>query len=214
MRQWFLRMPGLIVLLNGVFVVLIPGVLFPICESAHLGWTQGYQPSMRCFWYGQAEILLGLCVCVAGLGLCFRPTRDCGFAVGLMLLPVAAWLVLAPGDGTALAFAALGDGYTSLWGAGGASLGNALVISSYLAIGLGFLGSPQVFVRFIAIYTVFMTVVYSAISYKTPWCMLGFLQGMILLAGVGVAIILRLCCCVPVRSLVILIVAAGCVHLA
>jgi sodium/proline symporter len=72
-------------------------------------------------------------------------------AVGLALLPVAAWLVLAPPAGTQVAFAALGDGFTSLWGPGGASLGNALVIFSYLAIGLGFLGSPQVFVRFIAI---------------------------------------------------------------
>jgi sodium/proline symporter len=71
--------------------------------------------------------------------------------LGLVLLPIAAWLVLAPPPGTQGAFAALGEGYTSLWGAGGPDLGNALVISSYLAIGLGFLGSPQVFVRFIAI---------------------------------------------------------------
>jgi sodium/proline symporter len=71
--------------------------------------------------------------------------------LGLMLLPFAAWLVLAPPSGTELAFASLGEGYTSLWGAGGASLENALIIFSYLAIGLGFLGSPQVFVRFISI---------------------------------------------------------------
>lgn len=72
-------------------------------------------------------------------------------ALGLMLLPVAAWLVLAPPSGTERLFADLGAGYTSLWGAGGASLENALIIVSYLAIGLGFLGSPQVFVRFISI---------------------------------------------------------------
>lgn len=72
-------------------------------------------------------------------------------ALGLTLLPVAAWWVLGPSAGAGLSFAELGEGYTSLWGAGGATLGNALVISSYLAIGLGFLGSPQVFVRFISI---------------------------------------------------------------
>ena len=72
-------------------------------------------------------------------------------ALGLSVLPVAAWLVLAPAAGPSLAFAALAPGFTSLWGPGGASLGSVLVISSYLAIGLGFLGSPQVFVRFIAI---------------------------------------------------------------
>jgi sodium/proline symporter len=72
-------------------------------------------------------------------------------ALGLTLLPVAAWLTLAPSSGLGATFASLGEGYTSLWGPGGASLDNLLVISSYLAIGLGFLGSPQVFVRFIAI---------------------------------------------------------------
>jgi uncharacterized protein (TIGR03663 family) len=46
-------------------------------------------------------------------------------------------------------------------------------------------------VRFIACYAVLLTVAYSAISYKTPWCLLGFLQGLILLAGVGAAVVLR-----------------------
>jgi sodium/proline symporter len=72
-------------------------------------------------------------------------------ALGLTLLPVAAWLVLTPPSGAELAFVGLGEGYTSLWGAGGSSFGNVLIIFSYLAIGLGFLGSPQVFVRFISI---------------------------------------------------------------
>lgn len=42
-------------------------------------------------------------------------------------------------------------------------------------------------VRFLAIYTIAMIVVYSAIPYKTPWCVLSFLTGLILLAGVGAA---------------------------
>lgn len=42
------------------------------------------------------------------------------------------------------------------------------------------------FQRFLAFYTLLMTLVYCAIAYKTTWCMLGFLHGMILLAGVGV----------------------------
>jgi len=48
------------------------------------------------------------------------------------------------------------------------------------------------FLRFIAFYTVAMTVLYSVIRYKTPWCMLGFLHGMILLAGVGAVVLVRL----------------------
>jgi uncharacterized protein (TIGR03663 family) len=46
--------------------------------------------------------------------------------------------------------------------------------------------------RFLAFYTLIMTVVYSAIPYKTPWCLLGFLQGMILLAAVGVAALIKM----------------------
>jgi sodium/proline symporter len=68
---------------------------------------------------------------------------------GLALLPLAAGAMLMDQPGSWLA--ALPVGHTSLWGAGGASLSNALIIVSYLAIGLGFLGSPQVFVRFMAI---------------------------------------------------------------
>lgn len=44
------------------------------------------------------------------------------------------------------------------------------------------------FVRFVFVYTVALTVLYSAIPYKTPWCTLSFLHGYILLAGVGVGV--------------------------
>ncbi len=46
--------------------------------------------------------------------------------------------------------------------------------------------------RFIAFYTLAMVILYSVIRYKTPWCMLGFLHGMILLAGVGAVVLVRL----------------------
>lgn len=41
-------------------------------------------------------------------------------------------------------------------------------------------------VRFLAVYTLVLTLLYSAIPYKTPWCALSFLHGVILLAGMGV----------------------------
>jgi sodium/proline symporter len=69
--------------------------------------------------------------------------------VGLVALPIGAAALLW--DQPGLGLSTLPAGHLSLWGAGGASLGNALVIVGYLAIGLGFLGSPQVFVRFMAI---------------------------------------------------------------
>src|SRR5207248_2870459 len=46
------------------------------------------------------------------------------------------------------------------------------------------------FTRFLALYTIILTAAYSAISYKTPWCLLTFWHGMILLAGVGAAALL------------------------
>jgi len=57
--------------------------------------------------------------------------------------------------------------------------------------GKGIRGANVRLVRFLIYYTVIMTLVYSAIPYKTPWCLLGFLQGMIMLAGVGAAALVR-----------------------
>ena len=39
--------------------------------------------------------------------------------------------------------------------------------------------------RFLGFYTLLMATAYSVIPYKTPWCLLGFLHGMVLLAGIG-----------------------------
>ncbi len=43
------------------------------------------------------------------------------------------------------------------------------------------------FVRFLALYSFALMAVYGLISYKTPWCLLSFWHGMVLLAGVGAA---------------------------
>ncbi|HUT11904.1 MAG TPA: flippase activity-associated protein Agl23 [Thermoguttaceae bacterium] len=68
----------------------------------------------------------------------------------------------------------------------------ALVGLLAAALGKGMKPAAVPFARFAAIYTLVMIAVYSAISYKTPWCALGFLHGMILLAGVGAAVLIGL----------------------
>lgn len=68
--------------------------------------------------------------------------------------------------------------------------------------------------RFLAFYTILMTAFYSLIPYKTPWNMLSFLHGMILLAGVGAVVIAKTLPNVFARALVILLMLAGGVHLA
>ena len=76
--------------------------------------------------------------------------------------------------------------------------------------------------RFIAFYTLTMTVLYSAIPYKTPWCMLSFLHGMILLAGVGTVTLIKMTPNVlprpapwrgGARLIVVCLLIAGALHL-
>ncbi|CAN5424446.1 hypothetical protein BH23VER1_BH23VER1_33310 [soil metagenome] len=48
-------------------------------------------------------------------------------------------------------------------------------------------GRPLHFVRFVAIYSLVTLVVYSSLSYKTPWTILSFFHGAVILAGFGAA---------------------------
>jgi len=70
------------------------------------------------------------------------------------------------------------------------------------------------FCSFLAFYTLVLTIEYSAIPYKTPWCLLGFLHGMTMLAGVGAWGLIR---ALPGRALKLVmgaILVAGMAHLA
>ena len=69
------------------------------------------------------------------------------------------------------------------------------------------------FWRFIAFYTISVIFVYSVIRYKTPWCVLSFLHGAILLAGVGAVALVRWMPHVLLKAPVVLLVCAGTVHL-
>ena len=70
------------------------------------------------------------------------------------------------------------------------------------------------FVRWAGCYTVLLTAAYTAIPYKTPWCLLGFLQGMILLAGVGAVGLVRLIPTLPAKIVLSLVLLAGTSQLA
>jgi len=56
--------------------------------------------------------------------------------------------------------------------------------------GMGLRPKQLPIVRFLSVYTLSMTVIYCAIPYKTPWCALGFFQGMILMAGIAAGVML------------------------
>jgi uncharacterized protein (TIGR03663 family) len=67
--------------------------------------------------------------------------------------------------------------------------------------------------RFIALYTLLLTALYSAIPYKTPWCVLTFLNGLILLAGIGAVVLVQHLTGKPAKIAVCLFLAAGLGHL-
>jgi len=69
-------------------------------------------------------------------------------------------------------------------------------------------------VRFLAVYTLLLTAIYSALPYKTPWCALGFLHGMILLAGVGATVLVRAAPGYALKAAAILLLAVAAGHLA
>jgi uncharacterized protein (TIGR03663 family) len=68
-------------------------------------------------------------------------------------------------------------------------------------------------IRFFAFYTLIMTVIYSLIPYKTPWCVLGFLHGLIILAGVGIVEMINARRSPAGKALVGLVFIVGLLHL-
>jgi uncharacterized protein (TIGR03663 family) len=69
------------------------------------------------------------------------------------------------------------------------------------------------FLRFVLFYTAVSTIVYSLIPYKTPWNLLPFYVGFILLAGSGAAFLLEVWPRKAGRSLVVLLLGAGFINL-
>jgi uncharacterized protein (TIGR03663 family) len=78
----------------------------------------------------------------------------------------------------------------------------------------GLAGASASFVRFLALYSFALTAAYSLIAYKTPWCLLSFWHGMILLAGVGAAWLGHKATGRVPRIILTLLLLAGVGHLA
>ena len=68
-------------------------------------------------------------------------------------------------------------------------------------------------VRFLAFYTVLLAAIYAVVPYKTPWCALGFLHGLILLAGVGAAVLWQINSRLIPKLAVALALGLGMAHL-
>ena len=67
--------------------------------------------------------------------------------------------------------------------------------------------------RFLTLYSLALLVIYSAIPYKTPWCLLGCLHGMLLVAGAGAVALLRAVRWPVTRAVVALVLLAETIQL-
>ncbi len=70
------------------------------------------------------------------------------------------------------------------------------------------------FLRFSAIYTLVLGLGYSFIGYKTPWCLLSFWLGAVLLAGVGATVLVSACKQKLPRFAIACLLLAATAHLA
>jgi len=71
--------------------------------------------------------------------------------VGLLLLPVVAYFSLSGDVSIIEGLRTIDPWLLDIWGPGGLTLMNFVAVLGLLSIGIGFMGSPQVYVRFIAI---------------------------------------------------------------
>lgn len=71
--------------------------------------------------------------------------------LGLVLLPIAAFITIENKGDIITGLGQIDPALLNIWGKGGFTFYNLMTIGGFLGIGLGFLGSPQVFVRFMSI---------------------------------------------------------------
>ena len=71
--------------------------------------------------------------------------------VGLLILPLVAYFSLSSDASLISGLYALDPALLNIWGPGGFSLLNFVTVVGLVSIGIGFMGSPQVYVRFMAI---------------------------------------------------------------
>jgi len=71
--------------------------------------------------------------------------------IGLVLLPIVVWFTMDHGDGIIAGLNTIDPALTNIWGGHEDVWMNVFTLVGFAAIGLGFLGSPQVYVRFMSI---------------------------------------------------------------
>ena len=105
-----------------------------------------------------------------------------------------------------------GSGGSPAW-TEAAILGLALICLMVAVAGRRVPGGQRTLLTFLGGYAALMVIAYASIPYKTPWCVLGFLHALILLAGVGGARLVEVWPARLARPLAATILGAAVVHL-
>ncbi len=71
--------------------------------------------------------------------------------IGLVILPIVTIFYIPDLSAFCKGLSAIDPGLTDIWGSGGFNLLNLVSVIGLISIGIGFLGSPQVYVRFMSI---------------------------------------------------------------
>lgn len=71
--------------------------------------------------------------------------------MGLVLLPIVAYYSISSEVSITEGLAKLDPSFLNIWGDGGLTMVNLFTVLGFLFIGLGFMGSPQLFIRFMSI---------------------------------------------------------------
>lgn len=88
-----------------------------------------------------------------------------------------------------------------------------ILMLAIVGAGVSLFGRKSSLHRFLALYTIVLTAAYSAISYKTPWCLLSFLHGFILLAGIGAATVVEFFRAHAMKAIAVIVLLACTVQL-
>jgi hypothetical protein len=89
---------GALLVLLGVIIILIPWIIFPVCEmeGSYVVTSTGMKLPMTCGWTARAETGIGALIVIAGGLLIARSTRETRQAVGIFTIAMGALVILFP----------------------------------------------------------------------------------------------------------------------
>jgi len=89
---------GVLLVILGILVILVPWIIFPVCEmeGSYVVTAAGAKLPMTCGWTARAESGVGALIVVAGGLLIARSSAETRQAVGIFSIAMGALVVLFP----------------------------------------------------------------------------------------------------------------------